>query len=436
MDHLSGLPFRMLAFDKDGDCLTRKDPLFPDGTTDLLVLSHGWKNDEDDARALYAGFVEGMLAAAGPVLPVRRFAVVGISWPSFRFRSDLTLLPDDFVDPDMGGAADAGAATDLSRAELEKYAAEVAAELGIPNIGAFVGNARAAAKGSEAADALTKQLRDAVRPAGGHAAERKEHAPLFKTPGGDLVEELVPPPPLPSPPVGDNDGGDAAGLGSAVGGTFKRWLTGGRAGVARLFNQFTYYEMKARAGTVGKALAGILDARCPAEVRIHLIGHSFGARLVTAAAKELKQRKVASLTLLQAAFSHNAFSAAKPIGAFRGVIAAGKVDGPIIVTHTHNDTAVGFFYAVASLASGEVAAGVALSRILGGPGDSHGGLGANGAQRLVAAEVFQLTGALGVVPDAGKGRVTNVLADSFIKNHNDVGAANAGPIIWAAVRGT
>lgn len=431
MNDLGGLPFRMLAFDKDGQCRDANEPLYPAGTTDLLVLSHGWKNDEADALKLYTGFIEGMLKAAGTLPPGRRFAAVGVSWPSFRFRSDLTLLPDDFVDEDMGGAADAGGGdVDLSQAELEDYAAEIAAGFGVADPDAFVEKARAAAV--SAAAPLVGALRKVTLSAAGQADGLEEHDALFAETPDDLVRQQEAPPPLPQASIDDSEG-DAAGLGSAIGGTFKRWLTGGRAGVARVLNQFTYYEMKARAGTVGKSLAAILDARVAADVRIHMVGHSFGARLVTAAVDALRSRRVASLTLLQAAFSHNAFSAANPAGAFRAVIAPGKVDGPIIVTHTHNDTAVGFFYAVASLASGTVASGI-VSKVIGGPGDNHGGLGANGAQRLTDKEVVQFRGALGAVPAAGAGVVTNLLADSFIRDHNDVGAAKAGPVIWAAVR--
>ena len=39
--------------------------------------------------------------------------------------------------------------------------------------------------------------------------------------------------------------------------------------------------MKNRAGTVGRNGLGPLLGRLPAGVRVHLVGHSFGARLVS-----------------------------------------------------------------------------------------------------------------------------------------------------------
>ena len=52
-----------------------------------------------------------------------------------------------------------------------------------------------------------------------------------------------------------------------------------------VLNFTTYYEMKARAGTVGKNGVGqLIDHLAPQVERIHLIGHSFGGRVVAAAA--------------------------------------------------------------------------------------------------------------------------------------------------------
>ena len=67
----------------------------------------------------------------------------------------------------------------------------------------------------------------------------------------------------------------------------------------------------------------------PAGKRLHLVGHSFGARLVTAAANALPAHppfELFSLTLLQGAFSHNGLSAYAS-GAFANVL--GRPTGPI-----------------------------------------------------------------------------------------------------------
>ena len=62
MADLSGFPFFPVEFDKQGKIFDPAQPaaldahLAADGATDLIVFSHGWNNDMDDARRLYAKF--------------------------------------------------------------------------------------------------------------------------------------------------------------------------------------------------------------------------------------------------------------------------------------------------------------------------------------------------------------------------------------------
>jgi pimeloyl-ACP methyl ester carboxylesterase len=101
-----------------------------------------------------------------------------------------------------------------------------------------------------------------------------------------------------------------------------------------LLNYTTYFEMKTRAGTIGKrGIAPFLDRLSPSIEAIHLLGHSFGGRVVTAAAANSTTRRIRSMTLLQAAFSHNGFSK-KRNGFFRAVVEQKRVAGPILITHS------------------------------------------------------------------------------------------------------
>jgi pimeloyl-ACP methyl ester carboxylesterase len=201
--------------------------------------------------------------------------------------------------------------------------------------------------------------------------------------------------------------------------------------VARLLNQFTYFEMKKRAGVVGGGLARDLDKDGLGNVALHLIGHSFGARLVTSAASRLKTIRPASMTLLQAAYSQNGLGIGKlpvPEGAFRNVIAGKRVSGPIVITHTRNDKAVGIAYVIASRASGVTAAA------FGGPTDPFGGMGANGAQLVAAGEAVPLAMVSGAVPGLTSGVINNVLADAVIADHGDVTNPTVARLVLAAVR--
>ncbi len=171
-----------------------------------------------------------------------------------------------------------------------------------------------------------------------------------------------------------------------------------------------------------KGVAKLLDHLGQSVERIHLIGHSFGGRVVTAAAKNSSTNRLRSMSLLQAAFSHNGFQARK--GFFRDVVEKKRIAGPIIVTHTFNDSAVGIAYPAASLLGGQTAsaAGTAdLAAAVGGPKNPFGGLGSNGALHLDSSiatfsDLLPETQPYAFQP----GKVYNLKADPFISEHGDV----------------
>jgi pimeloyl-ACP methyl ester carboxylesterase len=177
--------------------------------------------------------------------------------------------------------------------------------------------------------------------------------------------------------------------------------------------------MKARAGTVGKGVGALLDTLPASIERIHLVGHSFGGRLVSAAAMASTIDRIRSMTLLQAAFSHNGFSpnfdnspTPNP-GFFRSVIDKGRVRGPILITHTHNDIAVGILYPAASRLSGTVASA------FGDQNDKFGGIGRNGAQKMKPGEVN--VNASKLLPVNGTynlqaGKIHNLEGSEFIRD--------------------
>ncbi|HEX7070487.1 MAG TPA: hypothetical protein VF190_06765, partial [Rhodothermales bacterium] len=238
----------------------------------------------------------------------------------------------------------------------------------------------------------------------------------------ELEGEVVAPPPASAGGAtslggggASTDAGGAAGLGDL--------LKGAKAAARRLANFATYYRMKARAGTVGSVgVASVL--RRVREVRpempIHLIGHSFGGRLVTAAAHALDpDTPKVTISLLQAAFSHNGLSGGfgddGQVGFFREVLSKRRASGPIIITHTKNDKAVGVAYPLASRIARQVAAA------LGDRNDPYGGMGRNGAQNTDEARGNEATlGLPGTEYSFEPGKVHNLEAD-LIRDHGDVG---------------
>jgi hypothetical protein len=411
-DKLGLSPFSWLEFDAGGGLVDVGAPaaieamLAAPGITDLVVMSHGWKNTKDDATKLY-GTLWSHAAATLVHKDPKTIAIVGIVWPAKQFSTD---FDDAAAAQSAGGGAlaldDAAAPDDLSDAEFEKTLAGVKDLLG-PAGDAVVVAARdaAAAITFDTADALFKKARAAVRSPVGDK-ELQKNAQFFDPVGSPeaVLGSLIRPPQIPAA----TDLGHISGLGDAIGNLFR----GLRAAVGRVLNQLTYYEMKTRARTVGAALGGrVLPAsNALTGKRLHLIGHSFGARLVTAAASALPAHPsfdFFSLTLLQGAFSHNGLSSAAS-GAFANVI--GRPSGPISITHTHNDRANTFWYALASRLSNDATHG------FGDADDIFGAMGANGAQKLAAGTIVHDTTGQAFAPKRGK--VNGFLADGLRRGNS------------------
>jgi hypothetical protein len=188
--------------------------------------------------------------------------------------------------------------------------------------------------------------------------------------------------------------------------------------------------MKRRASLVAQTgLAPVLAEVVRPGQRLHLIGHSFGARLVTATAAAPLCPAVTSISLLQGAFSHYAFAKdwqPGSDGAFRAAIAPGHLLGPMIVTHTRNDHAVGLAYALASRLARQTASGI-------GDADSpYGGLGSNGALRTPEAIAGELLPAAATYRFLA-GRIHNLLADDYIKGHSDITGIEVANAVLSAI---
>ncbi len=415
---LQGHPYRELEFAKDGSPVDPEQAAavqqLAEEVTDLLVLSHGWNNDMDEARRLYrdiVGSIDTVHRTSSIDLGGRSVGVVGILWPSKRF-ADSALIP--------GGAASLGDADpslpeDL-RAMADAFEAPDADEV-LDRAARLAGRLDGSPKAQrEYADLL----RSLVSPAAAEPADAADQ--LFDLDGPDLLDRLRTAmltlslgAELGGGVTGGGGGtgepGGAAGLGSAL---THLWSTG-RA----LLNYVTYYEMKARAGRIGDgSVAPVLHDRAAARARLHLVGHSFGARLVTAAANALPGAgQVGSMSLLQAAFSHNSFARewepGHP-GGFRRMVDERRLSGPMVVTHTRNDKAVGIAYAIASSVAGQASSAI-------GDADSpFGGLGSNGAQHTPEADDSQALQDVGATYHLAAGRIHNLLSDRFISGHGDV----------------
>lgn len=411
MTTLDQSPFLWIEFDKNGalvdpDVRDRLEQALAAGATDLVVMSHGWKNDRVAALRIYKPLWRNTRAALTRLDPTK-IVVVGVLWPSVPYRTNFdeaALLDaahqgalsadgggsiEDISDAQLADAVDdflEGGADPAFRALAQAAAQDLSSDEASALLAAALG--RTAAQGADAE--LTADLQGLV--------ERAEREPK------DILPGLAAKPVLTVEP----SAGGALGIGDDI----AKFFAGSKAAVARLLGQLSFYDMKARAGTVGASLGTLLATSVPSTVRLHLVGHSFGARLVTSAASVLagKPRPIASLTLLQGAFSHNALSPdfeGKP-GAFAAAAATGAV-GVTAITHTHNDRACTLAYAAASRLSREVASGI------GEADDRFGAMGANGAQNIPVVAHTATPGTSEAAPVLG--RINNYLADAWIQGN-------------------
>ncbi|HEU5312424.1 MAG TPA: hypothetical protein VFU08_01275, partial [Candidatus Udaeobacter sp.] len=338
MNNIAGIPYVAAHFDQDGAALNQQQVTLPPGTTDVIVLSHGWNNTEEQAEQLYSELFTNFAAVAPDQLQKKKFAIVGVIWPSKKFTD---VVEAAVAEQARGGGAGFGAtsaaADETINAKLDLIA-EMFDSKAAKNIQAAKDQLGKLDSDPAARKKFVDELRSLLDPSAAH--EEDNSTLFFKLDGAAMLEKLKTPTPLVSEGGG---GGGAASLGgrpttSPAGGAagLGDIFSGIKAGAIRFLNYFTYYEMKKRAGTVGQIGVGPMIDRLASKVqRIHVVGHSFGGRVVTAASMASTTDKLQTMSLLQTAFSHNGFSRSMN-GFFRSVVDKQRVKGPILVTYTPN----------------------------------------------------------------------------------------------------
>src|ERR1041385_1725518 len=386
MNDIAGISYSAARFDKDGAALNKLEVTVPDGTTDVIVVSHGWNNTEEQADQLYTGLFTNFAAVASDQLQNKKIAIVGVIWPSKKFTD---VVDAAVVEQGRGGGAAFGSSSTAAD-ETIKAKLDVIATMFDKKAAKKITSAKNQISKLESDLAARRKFVDDLRSLlDERAADEEDNSTLFfKLDGSVMLEKLKMPTPLVSSASASRGGaasvsthpktteaGGSAGLGDI--------FSGIKSGAIPFSNYLAHHEMKKRSGTVGqKGLAPMLDGLADKVQRIHLVGHSFGCRLVTAAAATSATDKLQSMSLLQGAFSHNGFSKSMN-GFFRTVVDNHRIKGPIVITYTQNDRAVGIAYPVASRLAGTVASA------FGDANDKFGGLGRNGAQKMEAGEVVQ-----------------------------------------------
>lgn len=316
------------------------------GVTDIFLLCHGWLGDIPAARSHYDGWLEAMTACAADLASMKRLRpgfkphFVAIHWPSLPWGEEASAAGTSFSLPVDGSSAE-----DAVQAMVDDHASRIAD---------------------------TPAARDAIRQIVVSSLEdmdpdslSPEHIAAYR----QLNLEAN----LGIGGVGAGPGGDRASFDPE--GTYQSLREDSPSfglfsgdGILGPLRTLSFWRMKDKAQGFGETvaspfLASMMQA-APRELRFHLMGHSFGCIVMSAALAGPKgrgriARSVDSLALVQGTLSVWSYCQDIPAtpgqpGYFYKVIADHRVRGPIIATQSAYDLATGKWYPLGAGIAGQV----------------------------------------------------------------------------------
>ncbi|TFY85150.1 hypothetical protein DYL59_26535 [Pseudomonas kairouanensis] len=406
-------PYYIVPFDKDGQCeapLTRQHLLdHLAGHTDVFFFSHGWNNGWEVASARYANFIDGYTrqrTALGLKVPDNyNPLLVGIFWPS-----QALAWFDNETGPRFAGSIEEG----------REQVLDIAQSLPATQREAFLTLAQTPRLTSQQAGELAGILADALKSQ--HDDEGLQRSPpsaqdllvsaiVAAEPEPDydqfgVVRDVPQTPPTP------------AGVIDALKSLDPR----------QLIKPFTVWQMKDRAGKVGSAgvsrlLADILATNT--EASVHLLGHSYGCKVVMSATANLPAgvRKIHSALLLQPAISQYAFAEKIPDSTLQGGyrVNLARITRPVVATFSSRDSALSQAFHLAlrrDLDLGEQPSPA-------GSPSKYGALGGFGPQPPQEPATY-IKDPLDAYDFGAGGRVVGIQGSRTISGHGDI----SNPSTW------
>jgi hypothetical protein len=337
------VPYYIIPFDKKGRCegpRTRQHLLDHAGQyTDIYLFSHGWNNDWQAATGRYENFIEGfirMRQSAGLPMPAGyRPLLVGVFWPS------TGLVKDSERGPRIAAASPEQ--MDEAVADERQSVREIADALPDEAVDRFYALIQQEKLSEEEALELARLSEPLYHSAGDELPDDAGRSPDDLVAAWKLLAASAPYAAVAKADlstIGKADDEEEEGAPQAagrVGDFFKSILP------RDALRTFTVWQMKDRAGMVGaRGVAPLLtDLLRDSEARVHLLGHSFGGKVVLSAlcAPSDLPRKAHAALLLQPAVSHLCFAERVPgtdrPGGYRAALQ--RVERPILSTFSAND---------------------------------------------------------------------------------------------------
>lgn len=402
-------PFYMIRFDKRGVCTSPASLAHlvraSSDATDVFVFSHGWNNDWAGATQRYEQFIDQFGRVRGQEWdpPTRDFrpVLVGVHWPS------TALVGRDERGPDIaGGEPDAEEPDGDTDLLAESLTAEQAARF-------YQLADRPELSGAEALE-FARLLAPVLAGSDDELGEGPEVTPDPE----DLVRQWSSLPPdgseLPTTRGGFVDDEPATGSDPQAAG----WLDA--LNPRNAVRSATVLLMKDRAGRVGGAgvramLHRLLEAS--PDSRVHLIGHSYGGKVVLSAlaAGSAPARPVESVLLLQPATSARCFAdpdGTRAAGGYRPALERSRQ--PVMTTFSRHDVPLTrLFHLAARRASDRREA------VIAGAPSEYAALGGFGPQETSSVTVVDARTAPRRYDRPGT-ELLAIRSDAVISGHGDV----------------
>jgi hypothetical protein len=425
-----GITYHLIAFDASGNERT-DDPhgkmsgnilaaLRDEPVTDVFLLSHGWQGDVPSALRQYNNWIEAMRACTADRAAIEKARpgfhplIAGLHWPSLAWGDEEL----------SGGNVSFGAPGESPVDDLVAQYAERLADT--PAARAALRTVIEAALNDIAPDSLPAEVREAYITLNSEAGLGS--GDVDADPGADRE-------PFNPDRVYEAELEDVSFGWPSLGGLLAPLRT------------LTFWKMKDRAKSFGESggfrLLTQIQQAGGANVRVHLMGHSFGCIVVSATltgpgGSGQLVRPVNTLALMQGALSLWSFCSdipSKPgcAGFFRSIIANRKVSGPILTTISAKDTAVGRYYPIAAGTRGDV-------QFAPGTLPKFGAVGSFGARgpglNIVDLEMQAANSAYQFAP----GHIYNIESTRYICEgggtsgaHNDIAKPEVAHAFWSAV---